>query len=145
MCFTQEMSLFFSLSGCLMSSLLWYKQAYILSSCIFYFTSMEILQVVQYSYIADSLTDPKCNNFMNQILTTVGVLHICFQPYILNTMVEYSIQSGAMISLFKQRFVMIKRLCIIAGSWLFYRHMYAMYDKTSYTNSHLISTEWIQH
>ena len=144
MCFTQSISILFSVGGCIMSGILYFKNIKTTSYCIFYFTLMEILQSFQYIYIADSPTSIQCNK-INKILTSIGFLHICFQPYFNNLIHEAGIKSEKNMILFKQRFVVIKRLCLIGGSLLFFRHLYALYDDTSYVHSDTLSTEWVKH
>ena len=39
------------------------------------------LQSIQYSFIAEDLNSPMCDNIVNKVLTLLGFLHICLQPY----------------------------------------------------------------
>ena len=55
-----------------------------MTAAILFFCLMELLQSVQYFFIADRLGDPACFQKMNQILTLVGYLHIQLQPYFTN-------------------------------------------------------------
>lgn len=55
-----------------------------LSLCIFYFFLMEFLQGFQYFWIND------CDSSINQYLTMLGYLHICFQPFFSNLYVSLS-------------------------------------------------------
>ena len=106
MCFSGEMSLFFTLCGLGMSSYLYFVvKAKTLGKCVLFFTSMELLQAVQYVTIAPYLGSLECKNIINQVLTTAGMLHICIQPFVVNTMQEYHMQSPKSINLFKERFV----------------------------------------
>jgi hypothetical protein len=125
-----------------MSAILYFKGATKLSLGIFYFTSMEILQALQYSYIAESLHDDQCNHPMNRFLTSVGLLHICFQPYVINMMSQYSQQTTKKIQLFHERFVIIKRMCLVIGTWLFVRHLIGLRQETGIVG--VDSTEWLQ-
>ena len=43
--------------------------------------SPQALQFVQYSFIAENLLDKKCEEMINKVLTVLGFLHICLQPY----------------------------------------------------------------
>jgi len=93
MCFSQEMSAFFSVAGLLLA--LWVSRSNgnsNLIKCILYFVSMEMLQVVQYSYIARDVDATKptlmqmqnseaCNSQVNRVLTLIGLIHIVFQPF----------------------------------------------------------------
>jgi hypothetical protein len=144
MCFTQEMSAFLSTAGTLMSFVLYSRGDTMAANCILYFTAMEILQCVQYSFIADTPYSEGCV-LVNKVLTSVGFLHICFQPYVNTLLHEYGIQSKHTSELFHQRFVVMKRLCIVGGSMLLYRHLYTLYDETYTTKSELPSTEWLRH
>ena len=55
-----------------------------MTAAILFFCLMELLQSVQYFFIADRLGDPECFNKINQVLTLVGYLHIQLQPYFTN-------------------------------------------------------------
>ena len=55
-----------------------------MTAAILFFCLMELLQSVQYFFIADRLGDPACLRKMNQVLTLVGYLHIQLQPYFTN-------------------------------------------------------------
>jgi hypothetical protein len=46
-----------------------------------FFFSMELLQAIQYLFIAENINSPICNTQANKILTLLGYLHICLQPY----------------------------------------------------------------
>jgi len=50
-----------------------------------YFTLMELLQAITYSYI------DKCDDPVNQILTLLGYIHIAFQPFFINMVSMYFI------------------------------------------------------
>ena len=50
-----------------------------------YFTLMELLQAVTYSYI------DQCDNPVNQVLTLLGFIHISFQPLFINMVSMYFI------------------------------------------------------
>ncbi|MCD4674684.1 MAG: DUF5765 domain-containing protein [Desulfobacula sp.] len=50
-----------------------------------YFTLMELLQAVTYSYI------DQCDNPVNQVLTLLGFIHISFQPFFINMVSMYFI------------------------------------------------------
>eukprot|EP01038_Epipyxis_sp_PR26KG_P007764 gene7764-10549_t len=89
-----------------------------LASGIFYFFTMELLQAIQYLYIASSLDDTRCDTFINKFLTLLGFLHICFQPYfchVINSSLTKSCKH-------KDRYKVIKRMCLIGGFLLFIRY-----------------------
>jgi hypothetical protein len=46
-----------------------------------YLSVCQALQCVQYSFIAENLLDKKCEEMINKVLTVLGFLHICLQPY----------------------------------------------------------------
>jgi hypothetical protein len=89
-----------------------------LASGVFFFFSMEFLQFIQYMFLASGLTDPVCDTVINQVLTLLGFLHICLQPYychVINASLTKSCK-------YKDRYLIIKRLCLIGGMLLFLRH-----------------------
>lgn len=112
MCFSQPISLFFTVLGFALGQLYRYKNRtwkdpefwrVILS--IDYFTSMEALQCIQYFWIDE------CDNPINKALSWVGFLHICFQPLVLNLGISWRVSRH-------NRYVVdtvIVPLCMIAG------------------------------
>lgn len=74
MCFTQSMSFSIGFIGIVASIILYINNYYYASIGILYFSLMEIIQGFQYFVIN------KCDNYINEILTYIGYLHICFQP-----------------------------------------------------------------
>ena len=82
MCFTQEMSGFFSVGSILMAIYGYRKyENRQLAIAILYFGAMETLQFVQYFFVARPEDDyAMCGDSTNQFLTVLGGLHICFQP-----------------------------------------------------------------
>ena len=77
MCFSENISLAIGITG-ILSSLYFYKKNIYASIGIGYFALMEILQFFQYKVIN------QCNNNYNKFLTTLGYIHICFQPLFIN-------------------------------------------------------------
>ena len=77
MCFSENMSLFFGLTG-ILSSLYFLKKNIYTSIGIGYFALMEIIQYFQYKVI------DQCKNKYNILLTKIGYIHICFQPLFFN-------------------------------------------------------------
>ena len=55
-----------------------------MTKAILFFCLMELLQSVQYFFIAEDLLDAKCADAANQVLTVLGYVHIQFQPYFTN-------------------------------------------------------------
>lgn len=76
MCFSEQMSLAIGMTGILASAYFYPKNKYA-SIGIGYFALMEILQYFQYRVI------DRCNDD-NNFLTTLGYIHICFQPLFFN-------------------------------------------------------------
>jgi hypothetical protein len=96
MCFTGEMSAAFAAIGLFSAWWVYTRTSNIeLASGIFFFFTMELLQAVQYYYIAPelqtkaqcannalrNLTPHPCDSYVNKVLTLLGFLHICLQPY----------------------------------------------------------------
>lgn len=99
MCFTGEMSAAFAAIGLFSAYWVYSRTSNIeLASGIFFFFTMEFLQAIQYYFIAPELkgnvdgtcptVDSKyydevspCDTVTNKVLTLLGFLHICLQPY----------------------------------------------------------------
>lgn len=99
MCFTGEMSAAFAAIGLFSAYWVYSRTSNIeLASGIFFFFTMEFLQAIQYYFIAPELkgnvdgTCPTvdsnhydevspCDTVTNKVLTLLGFLHICLQPY----------------------------------------------------------------
>jgi len=77
MCFSENISLAIGVFGLASSAFFYHKNVYA-SIGIGYFALMEIIQFFQYKVIN------QCENKENQFLTTLGYLHICFQPLFFN-------------------------------------------------------------
>lgn len=120
MCFNQEMSLGFAAVGLLTSWWIYSRtHNFGLASGVFFFFTMELLQGVQYFFIADDLTDTRCGNAINQILTMLGFLHICCQPYFCHVINASLTRSER----YKQKYEVVLRLSALAGAWLFARFL----------------------
>jgi len=76
MCFSENISLAIGMTG-ILSSFYFYKKNIYASIGIGYFALMEILQFFQYKVI------DQCNDY-NTFLTSLGYIHICFQPLFFN-------------------------------------------------------------
>eukprot|EP01155_Anaeramoeba_flamelloides_P053424 Anaeramoba_flamelloidesc43046_g1_i1.p1 GENE.c43046_g1_i1~~c43046_g1_i1.p1 ORF type:complete len:248 (-),score=31.62 c43046_g1_i1:235-978(-) len=89
MCFNQPIAGIFTVVGFLLAFYVKFffmkkdEHAWRLFYGVLYFTSMELLQFVQYFWV------DQCDNIWNQVLTIVGILHICFQPVFSNLMASY--------------------------------------------------------
>lgn len=105
-----------------------------LASGIFFFFTMELLQFIQYFYIAADLNSPLCDDIVNKTLTLLGFLHICMQVRIIicHTTILLCWKTIPVTSLqpyfchvinasltkspkYLDRYVVIKRLCVIGG------------------------------
>jgi FtsH-binding integral membrane protein len=112
MCFSKEMSATFAALGLLAACWVWAKTSNKqLASGIFYFFLMELLQTIQYFFIAPNIDSPICDTVINQFLTIAGFLHICLQPYFCHVINASVIKDPKYID----RFVVIKRLCLIGN------------------------------
>ena len=77
MCFSENISLGFSLLG-LVSGIYFYNKNIYASIGILYLSVMEFIQYLQYKVIN------QCENKYNKLLTYLGYVHICFQPLFVN-------------------------------------------------------------
>jgi len=139
MCFSFEMSAIFSALG-LFSSWWIYSRTNntSLASGVFFFFTMELLQAIQYMFIAEDINDPICDTTINKILTILGFLHICLQPYFCHV-INSSLTKN---KLYLDRYIVIKRLCLIGGGMLFTRFLISGFP--GYTTMHGTSTEWLR-
>jgi len=88
---------------------------------IFYFGLMEALQTVQYAYVAKPDDGyAMCNSPMNQGLTTLGLIHIAFQPVFVNLMRDGLPYQESLASRIRSDFVL--KLCILGGIWQLSRY-----------------------
>jgi len=102
---------------------------------------MEFLQVLQYFFIADTINSPECEWTINKVLTVLGFLHICLQPYFCHV-INASLTKNAK---YLDRYDVIKKLCLIGGGMLFCRYLIA--DIKGYSTmdvSNFKSTEWLR-
>jgi len=140
MCFSQEMSAAFSVMGLAFAAWVYKTNGNgNLIQGVVYFVLMEILQVVQYMYIATDVdaaeptlkamqASPTCNTFPNQALTVVGLLHIAFQPY------HTALLFGAFVKSEKNKaqFAVVRRLQIIGALLLIARHVGTYVDAATW-------------
>jgi hypothetical protein len=78
MCFSENISLGFAITGIISSYYFYVKKHYYAAIGILYFSLMELIQYLQYKVIN------QCDNKTNILLTYIGYLHICFQPLFVN-------------------------------------------------------------
>jgi hypothetical protein len=119
---------------------------------VFYFFLMEFLQAIQYLYLAVGLDSPICDTMVNKVLTVLGFLHICFQPYfchLINESLSQDPESASApehrrsLQKYRDQYKVIKRLCIIGGALLFIR--WPMSYVPGWNTMHgTPSTEWLR-
>lgn len=117
-----------------------------LAAGVFFFFLMEFLQVVQYLFISPDLSSPVCDTLVNQVLTVLGWLHICMQPYFLHLMNEAMLPKK-LITPEKFRFIsglyeVVKKLCVLGGLLLFAR--FPMSYIAGWNTLQGASTEWLR-
>jgi len=142
MCFSFEMSVAFAAVGLFSSWWIYSKtNNTALASGVFFFFTMEFLQAIQYLFIANDLSDPICDTMINKVLTVLGYLHICLQPYFCHV-INASLTKNAK---YLDRYVVIKRLCLIGGGLLFGRFLISGFPGFSTMDvSDFKSTEWLR-
>jgi len=146
MCFTGEMSAAFAALGLFSAWWVYTKtDNFELASGIFFFFTMEFLQFIQYLFIAPDLSlDPNspCQTTINQVLTLAGFLHICLQPYFCHV-INASLTKSCK---YKDRYRIIKRLCLIGGFLFFIRYFLSFIPQLNTMNigPNNKSTEWLR-
>lgn len=132
MCFNGYMSGGFALLGLFVSW--WINHSTSnrqLAAGVFFFFTMEMLQAIQYIFIAAGLDAPECETFINKFLTICGFIHICLQPYfchVINEALsqlpskENSAEHNAKLTKYRHQYTVIKRLCLIGGLLIFARY-----------------------
>lgn len=103
---------------------------------------MEFLQFIQYLFLASGLEDAVCQTTVNQVLTVLGFLHICLQPYF----VHYMYSSLSSSPRYKELYVVIMRLSVIGGMLLFLRYPLSYFPQfnTMKISADNLSTEWLR-
>jgi len=138
MCFSMEMSGSFAALGLFCSYWIYSRtNNKELASGVFFFFLMEFLQAIQYIFIAPNLDSPICDTFVNQFLTVLGYLHICLQPYFTHV-INASLTKNPV---YLEKYVVIKRLCLIGGALLFGKFLLSYQWPTNYIKP---STEWLR-
>jgi len=160
MCFTGEMSAGFAAIGLFASYWVYSRTSNMeLASGIFFFFTMEFLQAIQYYFIAPELrssddgqcggTDSvnyyedlsPCDTKINKVLTLLGFLHICLQPYFCHV-INASLTTSCK---YKDRYNIIKRLCLIGGFLLFIRYYLSFIPSLNTMDlTKQDSTEWLR-
>eukprot|EP01031_Cornospumella_fuschlensis_P036368 gene36368-44116_t len=125
-----------------------------LASGIFFFFTMEFLQAIQYYFIAPDLKEGECastaieerpihpcDTYINKVLTLLGFLHICLQPYFCHV-INASLTKSCK---YKDRYRIIKRLCLIGGFLLFIRYFLSFVPALNTMDLRSQpSTEWLR-
>jgi len=131
MCFNQPMSAVLAITGFVVG-LLAYRETRnkAMLAGAWYFVAMEALQFFQFFWV------DQCQSQINQFLTVIGFLHICFQPYFTHLF------SGAFIKNEKKiaQMQLIRRMALIMGCMMFSRWIL-------FTPEHKLTgpnTEWIR-
>jgi len=141
MCFNQPMSFGFAALGLFVS---WWIHTrtlnFELASGVFFFFTMEFLQGMQYFIIADDLNSPLCENSFNKVLTILGFLHICLQPYFCHVINSSLTKSEKYL----HQYQVIKRLCLIGGAMLFSRYLLSEFGIMPDTLGGATSAEWLR-
>eukprot|EP00042_Codosiga_hollandica_P048397 m.542289 g.542289 ORF g.542289 m.542289 type:complete len:185 (+) comp57656_c0_seq20:634-1188(+) len=144
MCFNGPMSGLFAALGLFSAVWVHVKTSNVeLAAGIFFFFLMEFLQFIQYYFIASDLGDSKCDEISNKVLTLLGYLHICLQPYFCHV-INASLTKNQK---YRDIYVVIKRLCLIGGGMLFGRHLltyWPEYFPSTMDVSNFKSTEWLR-
>lgn len=112
-----------------------------LAAGIFFFFTMEFLQAIQYYFLADSLESAVCETTVNKVLTLLGFLHICLQPYFCHV-INCSLTKSEK---YREKYSVVKRLCLIGGFLLFSRHFLSYVPQLNTMDvSDNKSTEWLR-
>jgi len=138
MCFSFEMSAIFSALGLFASWWIYSKtNNTALASGVFFFFTMELLQAIQYLFIAEDINSPICDSPINKVLTLLGFLHICLQPYFCHVINSALTKNEKYLD----RYIVIKRLCLIGGAMLFSRYLLAGFPGYDTNNT---GVEWLR-
>jgi hypothetical protein len=127
MCFNGAMSACFAAFGLLLAVYIRHRTSNTeLATAVFFFFTMELLQAVQYIFIANGLDDDVgCGAFINKLLTVLGYLHICLQPYFVHVANErlrrFVPLKSEMIIARRHHYEFLRRLCLVGGFLLFLR------------------------
>jgi hypothetical protein len=140
MCFSMEMSAAFAAIGLFTTYLAYSRTRNTALTCgVFFFFSMELLQAIQYFFIADTIESAECDTHTNKVLTILGFLHICLQPYFCHFINASLTKDTEHLAQYK----VIKRLCLIGGFLLFCRFLLSGVWPSMDTQA-IPSTEWMR-
>jgi len=93
---------------------------------------MEFLQAIQYSFI------DRCDHPINKVLTFVGFVHVCFQPFFLNLIISATDPHPDKQSQF--RFIL--KFTLLGGIMMIIRYLLAPYSPIPYRSE--CNTEWMR-
>ena len=115
MCYSGEMSLGFAVAGVFMAAFMNYcNKPRRICLAILYFSSMELLQTVQYRYLAEPEDGyAMCSDPTNQFLTFLGFLHIWGQPVFCNYFFTGMPRQGSLKVRIESD--LIQRLCLLGA------------------------------
>lgn len=127
LCFSAEMSAFYALVCFGLGGIVYAAgRSKRLAISMAYFGLMELLQTVQYMFVATPQDDyAMCQSPTNQFLTVLGLVHICFQPYFCNMAFGAPLRPNNLH--FRYMNDMVLRLCLLYAGWMFGRYWWAMY------------------
>lgn len=117
MCFSQGMSAALAVFGFALAAYEHYAlkcPRYTIG--ILYYACMELLQTIQYSFLAEPENDyAMCHDKTNQALTILAGLHICFQPLFTNMLFSSFFRTKNIRD--RHESDMIQRLCWFTAVW----------------------------
>jgi len=137
----------FALSGVAMAAYLFHLGKP-MRSClgILYFSAMELLQTAQYAYLAEPEDNySMCKSPMNQFLTFLGYVHICFQPVFCNMLLTGMKRGSSLKTRIEGDF--IHKLCLLGGLWLMTKYFLAYFESDTLmarSSSDCPNYEWLR-
>jgi hypothetical protein len=149
MCFSAEMSAFYALVCFGLGGIVYAAgRSKRLAISMGYFGLMELLQTVQYWFVAKPEDNyAMCQSPTNQFLTFLGLLHILFQPYFCNMAFCAPLRPGNLHIRYMND--MVLRLCLLFAGWMFGRYWWAVYwpdnpDMAARPSEACPNYEWIR-
>jgi hypothetical protein len=137
MCFTQELSLAFSIGGIIIAAVSYkFTGNKGVTAGVLYFVLMELLQFFQYFFIATDVdpmnptpeamrASPACQRFENQFLNSLGLVHVAFQPYFTHLLSCPFVRKPASVA----QVALVQRLCLVCGVFICARHFLALWPE----------------
>jgi len=116
MCFDQKSSFSFAALGLFLAYYVHSRTSNTrLAVGVFWFFLMEFLQGWQYFVIDD------CDNWWNKVMTILGYIHICYQPYFTH-IINSSLTKNER---YLHQYDIILRMCLLGGTLMVIRWLYA--------------------